>query len=130
MVQGWMDLFRRILSRNHEFVSEDARRLSNDHRAYEMLSGTAAGNLKVPESALTSPKETYPTYRDASSYPETSERMNPLAQNSPTEYYGHDAKTYISPSTSFSSPRPPSSAANPNKGWDPQSTYAKGNRFY
>ena len=63
MVLGWRDLFRsKILQRRHEFVSVDARRLSNDPRTYEMLDTAKtvpALNISTPDRVL-SPGQAHP----------------------------------------------------------------------
>lgn len=112
MFLGWVDFFKSTFTKRNEFVSADARRLSHDHHTYEMLSGPLSGSIiKSPESAVTSPREDWST---------PAERMNPLAQNAPNDYFGQD-KVYTSPMNSFSTPRPPSSAQ--TRGWDPKATY-------
>lgn len=56
MVRGWMELFRTKFQRQHDFVSADARRLSNDPRTYEMLGGTGPQlNIQPPDRVATSP---------------------------------------------------------------------------
>ena len=96
MVTGWIDLIRRPFNRSHDFVSVDARRIS-DPRNYEML---------------TSPPQ--PLYiQKGFDQPSTS----PLSDDhSPQDFFpanpnfGSEAQ-YRSPSLSFSHPKPPSRSA-------------------
>ena len=76
-----------------------------------MLVGTTAqGHLaKSPDPLLASPADSSVTF-------------SPIAR---TEYYGAEAK-YASPTLSFSSPRPPTSAVMAAREWDPRSTHATG----
>ncbi|KIX02751.1 uncharacterized protein Z518_08693 [Rhinocladiella mackenziei CBS 650.93] len=92
--------------RNNEFVSADARRLSNDPRTYEMLSGTAPQlNIKSPDRVLTSPN------------PRPAFSPGP---DSKQDYFG-SARAYVNPVSSYSYPRVPSQ----NRDWDPKSTHAR-----
>jgi len=79
MVLGWIDLFKRRWVYRHEFVSADARRLSND-----------------PRPAVMSPLSSHSTPIS----PDTD------AKN---DYFGRTTRAYLSPAQSFSTPRPPSS---------------------
>lgn len=101
MVLGWIDLIKRRIARRHEFVSADARRLSNDPRTYEMLNP-----ITSPKTGIRSPE---PVAMSPSSH--SARQMSPYADQK-IDYFGREAK-YSSPSTSFSSPRPPSA----NAGW-------------
>ncbi|KAF7509533.1 hypothetical protein GJ744_007933 [Endocarpon pusillum] len=96
MVLGWIDLFKRRFSRQHEFVSADARRLSSDPRTYEMLNSVTSPQtaVKTPERAAMSPNSLSVT------------QMSPGIDQK-IDYFGREAR-YQSPATSFSSPRPPS----------------------
>src|SRR2546421_404059 len=96
MVLGWIDLFKRRWVYRHEFVSADARRLSNDPRTYEMLTSTLQPNLKSPDAAAMSPLSPHST---------------PISPNadSKNDYFGRTTRAYLSPAQSFSTPRPPSS---------------------
>lgn len=109
MVLGWIDLFKRRLMYPHEFVSADARRLSNDPRTYEMLSSTSQPNLKSPDAAVMSPLSSHST------------PFSPDA-DAKNDYFGRQTKAYLSPSQSFSTPRPPSSA---RREWDSRATHAR-----
>jgi hypothetical protein len=97
MVLGWIDLFKRRFTRPNEFVSADARRLSNDPRNYEMLNSITSPQpgIKSPEPVAMSPGAL-----------EVSQK-SPYGDHK-IDYFGREAQ-YTSPSTSFSSPRPPSS---------------------
>lgn len=60
MLHGWLELFRTKFGRKkNEFVSADARHLSNDPRTYEMLSGTGTQlNIRTPDRVLSpNPRE-------------------------------------------------------------------------
>lgn len=110
MVTGWIELIRKRFSRSNEFVSVDARRYSKDPRTYEMLIGATHGTLpKSPDPLLASPAD-------------SSVAFSPITK---TEYYGTEAR-YASPTLSFSSPKPPTSAVMAAREWDPRSTHARG----
>lgn len=117
MITGWIEFFKTKLFRRHEFVSPDARRLSNDARTYEMLGSASAPQpgLKMPQAALSSPSNSLAT---------------PITPFSPSksleagDYFGREAR-YVNKSLSFSSPRPPSSSGN-GREWDPRATHARG----
>lgn len=109
MVLGWKDMIQRYLFPNHEFVSADARRFSNDPRTYELLSGTT-NQLKSPDPVVTSPG----AMRNSPFSP---------ASDSKQDYFA-PARTYVSPISSYSVPRPPS-AAGPGRDWDPRRSHAK-----
>ena len=100
MVTGWIDIIKRPFNRSHEFVSVDARRIS-DPRRYEML--------KSPSQAVYLPK----SVDDLESSPEVDQHsprdFEPTVQQ--VGYYGREA-TWRSPSMSFSSPKPPQISAN------------------
>ena len=116
MVLGWIDLVKRRLVHRHEFVSADARRLSNDPRTYEMLDSTTTPqpNLKTPEAVVRSPDPL---------------RSTPYSPDSDSkaDYFSRGSKVYLSPVSSFSTPRPPSSSR--AREWDPTSTHATGGGF-
>lgn len=116
MVLGWIDLVKRRVMYRHEFVSADARRLSNDPRTYEMLSSHST-NLKSPDAVVMSP----PTLR--------SPAFSPISPDvvSKTDYFARDAKPYLGHTQSFSTPRPPSSGRHNN--WDSRATHARGLMF-
>jgi len=109
MVLGWIDLFKRRWVYRHEFVSADARRLSNDPRTYEMLSSTLQPNLKSPDAAVMSPLSSHST------------PFSPDA-DSKNDYFGRTTRAYLSPAQSFSTPRPPSCG---RREWDPRATQAR-----
>ena len=95
MLHGWADLIKRHMIRSHEFVSADAKRLSNDPRTYEMLSSKSPeSNLKSPDAVVMSPLST----RNA---PFSS------AAEAKSDYFGLEIKPYVSPISSFSAPKPP-----------------------
>lgn len=116
MVLGWIDLVKRRIVHRSEFVSADARRLSNDPRTYEMLTSnpTAKPILKSPDAAVMSPQ----SFRSPAFSPD---------DISKTDYFGGDTKSYLSPVQSFSKPRPPISGQ--GREWDPRATHARGDAF-
>lgn len=98
MITGWVELIRKPFAKPSEFVSVDARRFSASHniKNYEMMTSPpshASRELKEPPSAI-------------------------LSSN--TDYFGKEVQ-YVSPTLSFSTPRPPSAG----REWDPTSTHAK-----
>ena len=115
MVLGWVDLIKRRLTHDHEFVSADARRLSNDPRTYEMLSSPSSPQpmLKPPDNATMSSH----SFRKVNFSPEP---------DSKSEYFGDGTMGYLSPVSNFSSPRP--SHALHGREWDSTTTYARGER--
>ncbi|KAI4191274.1 MAG: hypothetical protein L6R41_000201 [Letrouitia leprolyta] len=114
MIPAWFDLIRKRFSRSHDFVSVDAKRSSAGPRHYEMITSppqTAYTALKIPEAAVTSP----------SIDGDTIAALSPENQQG---YFPRDAK-YVSPTMSFSTPRPPSSGRHHGREWDPASTHAR-----
>jgi hypothetical protein len=106
MVEGWRQFVRSKFQRKNEFVSADARRLSNDPRTYELLSGNNPGlNIKSPDRVLTSPLARSP--------------YTPGQLDSKQDYFS-PARAYTNPVSSFSYPQTPSR----NRDWDPMSTHA------
>ena len=94
MVLSWIDLCRNQINRSHEFVSRDARRLS-DPRNYEMLTSP-------PQSYQPKGVDDFITSPDAGiRSPESFSTSSPK-----NDYFGADA-TYVTPSRSFSRPIPP-----------------------
>ena len=100
MITGWIDLIKSPFNRSHEFVSVDARRIS-DPRRYEML--------KSPSQAVYLPK----SVDDLESSPDVEQHsprdFEPTVQRG--GYYGREA-AWRSPSMSFSSPKPPQMSTN------------------
>lgn len=108
MLRGWVDLFRRKISRRHEFVSVDAHGL----RDYEMLTSPNPKAVVITEpEPVASPDTNY-----------SARAFSPTSQNAGSDYFSRDSK-YRSPPMSFSSPRPPSAQQN-QPTWDPSSTHA------
>ena len=104
MIHGWAEFCRMKLFRKNEFVSADARRVSVDPRTYEMLSGAGPRlNIKTPDRALTSPK--------SKEYGSTDTKQEPYVS----------ARTYVTPISSFSGPRPPTH----HQDWNPKASYAQ-----
>ncbi|KAL8951972.1 MAG: hypothetical protein Q9222_002095 [Ikaeria aurantiellina] len=112
MIPAWIELIRKRFARTHDFVSVDARRFSSKPINYEMITSPpqTAYSLKVPEAAITSPSIDGDT-------------IATLSPQKHDEYFPRDAK-YISPTMSFSTPRPPSSGRHQGREWDPASTHA------
>lgn len=99
MVTGWFEVIKGPFNRSHDFVSVDARRIS-DPRNYEML-------MSPPR-----PVHIHKSIDDLESSPD-------MEQHSPRDwepalqrdgYFGREA-AYRSPTLSFSTPRPPSRSA-------------------
>lgn len=113
MILGWQDFIKTKLMPRHEFVSADARRLSNDPRTYEMLSSKSTPNLNIkpPDRAVMSPG----SMKSGPFSPQDEQRA---------DYFGKATRAYVSPVSSYSSPRPPSLSQ--SREWDPRSTHAKG----
>ncbi|KAL8666725.1 MAG: hypothetical protein Q9202_001263 [Teloschistes flavicans] len=115
MVPAWIELIRKTFRPSHQdFASVDARRFSASPRHYEMITSppqTAYSTLKMPEAAVTSP----------SIDGDTIAVVSPQSQK---DYFPRDAK-YVSPTMSFSTPRPPSSGRHQGREWDPSSTHAR-----
>lgn len=99
MVTGWVELIKRPFNRSHDFVSVDARRIS-DPRNYEMLTSPPR------------PVHFHKSVEDIESSPDVEQHSprdwEPALQRE--RYFGRDA-AYRSPTLSFSSPRPPSRSA-------------------
>ncbi|MCJ1391693.1 hypothetical protein MMC18_004558 [Xylographa bjoerkii] len=97
MVQGWIEAIQRPFRHSHDFVSVDARRLS-DPRNYEMLTS--------PPQAAYLPK----SFDDFSTSPEVEHQSPRDWSPQPQQNNGHFGKeaSYRSPSLSFSTPKPPS----------------------
>ena len=96
MIYGWIDLVRGGFRRSHDFVSVDARRLSTAPHDFEMVSRPIYTS-KSAEQRITS----------VSSDGET-DTIRELSPSSKTDLYASE-KAYVTPSLSFSTPRPPSS---------------------
>ncbi|KAL9016203.1 MAG: hypothetical protein Q9185_006432 [Variospora sp. 1 TL-2023] len=114
MIPAWVELIRRKTTRSHDFVSVDARRLSAGPHPYEMITSparTGYATMKVPEAAVTSPSIDGDT-------------IAVLSPENPQEYFPRDAR-YVSPTMSYSTPRPPSSGGHQGREWDPASTHAR-----
>ncbi|KAL8943749.1 MAG: hypothetical protein Q9216_000855 [Gyalolechia sp. 2 TL-2023] len=114
MIPAWIDLVRKRFTGSPDFVSADAKRFSAGPRHYEMITSppqTAYTALKIPDAAVTSPSIDGDT-------------IAALSPENQLEYFPRDAK-YVSPTMSFSTPRPPSSGRHQGKEWDPTSTHAR-----
>lgn len=115
MILGWQDFIKTKLMPRHEFVSADARRLSNDPRTYEMLGskGTPHLNIQSPDRAALSPN----SMKSTPFSPQEEQKADYFGKATPT-------RAYVSPISSYSSPRPPS--VSQAREWDPRSTHARG----
>ncbi|KAI1617837.1 hypothetical protein EDD36DRAFT_14094 [Exophiala viscosa] len=92
MTEGWREFFRARLHRKNEFVSADARHLSNDPRTYEMLSGTGPQvDIRSPDRALSPNPRAFTT-------PEPDAKQDSFGST----------RTYVNPLSSYSYPRAPS----------------------
>lgn len=111
MFAGWFDLFRRTISRRHEYISADAHSRYVDNKGFEMIT---TNPVKSPEPyPMRSPSPARMAGRMASPGPEDR-----------TVHFGQEA-SYIPPSLSFSGPRAPSSSQG-GREWDPSTTFARG----
>ena len=100
MVSAWIELVRRPFQRTNEFVSRDARRIS-DPRNYEMLtSPPQAYRPKTPDDLKKGPEIDVRSPGASSNYSITS-------QKDELDSFGNEA-VYRNPPTSFSKPKPPS----------------------
>ncbi|KAL2218597.1 hypothetical protein M432DRAFT_377923 [Thermoascus aurantiacus ATCC 26904] len=113
MIVGWIDFIKNLFIHHNEFVSADARYLSD--RTYEMLSSSASQKLKTPEPVVTPS----PSDKSGSTFGFSASKSVEGG-----DYFGREAK-YTSPAMSFSTPRPPSSAH--NRDWDSRATFARPN---
>ena len=116
MFLGWVDLVKRRMTPHNEFVSAKARRLS-DTRTYEQLSNkpTPLLDLKSPDKAVMSRVSG-----------KTDSPMSP--EDSKRDYFDKTGRNYMSPISSYSTPRPPSAQQNvgmTGRGWDSNATHAK-----
>lgn len=100
MISAWIELIRRPFKRTNEFISRDARRIS-DPRNYEMLtSPPQAYRPKTPDDLKKGPEV------DIRS-PGTSSNYSMTSQKDEFDSFGKEA-VYRNPPTSFSKPKPPS----------------------
>ena len=109
MAQGWIEAIQRPFRNSHDFVSVDARRLS-DPRNYEMLTS--------PPKAAYLPK----SFDDLSTSPDVDHHSPRVWSPQPQQnngYFGKEA-TYRSPSLSFSTPKPPSRSGSDTRIGSPQ----------
>ena len=96
---AWFDHIRQPFNRSNEFVSRDARRIS-DPRNYEMLTSPAqVYRPKTPDDTKKGPS--------VSIQPEGVSSLDDQKE----DYFGSN-DSHVSPSISFSRPLPPSKSAN------------------
>ena len=118
MITGWIELIKNPFTKKNDFVSVDARRFSTGHKIkdYEMITSPpscASDMPKEPQAAVVSP---------SSEYDDSISAFSPQSQ---TDHFGKELK-YVSPTLSFSTPRPPSAGrGGAGREWDPASTHAK-----
>ena len=123
MIAGWIDLMRKPFTRSNDFVSLDARRFSTNpnNKNYEMITSppsrasrvVSTDTPKEPPSAMLSPSS------------EHDDSISAFSPSSKTDYFGKEVQ-YVSPTLSFSTPRPPSAGrGSMGREWDPISTYAR-----
>lgn len=110
MFSGWIDFFRGKFSKNREFVSLDARNLAEHSRNYELK--------KFDDDTIQSPSNVLTPPADIAGY-------NHFRTDTPDYFTKETQREYVSPTLSFSSPRPPSRSA-AQVDWDPRSTHARG----
>jgi hypothetical protein len=110
MFTGWVDFWRDKFSKNREFVSLDARNLAEHSRNYE-LKKFDEGTVQSPSNVFTPPPE-------IAGY-------NHFRSDTPDYFTKETQREYVSPTLSFSTPRPPSRSAT-QVDWDPRSTHARG----
>jgi hypothetical protein len=111
MFSGWVEFFRNKFSKNREFVSLDARNLAEQTRNYE-LKDFEDGAVQSPSQVFT------PQPPDIAGY-------NHFRSDTPDYFTKETQREYVSPTLSFSTPRPPSRSAT-QVDWDPRSTHARG----
>ncbi|KAJ5261984.1 hypothetical protein N7505_008851 [Penicillium chrysogenum] len=148
MFAGWLDLFRRKVTRRHEFVSADATTRYADNKGFEMLTTS----VKSPDTFMRSPSPSR-TGPDRNAFMRSpsptqmgrSDRSAFMPSPTPTQTTGYGRSPvaspslgseritvtrearYVRPSLSFSGPRPPSSSQSASaREWDPQSSFAPG----
>jgi hypothetical protein len=110
MYSGWLEFFRNKFSKNREFVSLDARNLAEHSRNYELK--------KFEEHAVQSPSNALTPPPDIAGY-------NHFRSDTPDYFTKETQREYVSPTLSFSTPRPMSHSAAQVE-WDPRSTHARG----
>jgi hypothetical protein len=111
MFSGWVEFFRNKFSKNREFVSLDARHLAEQTRNYE-LKNFEDGAMQSPSNVFTPPAPEIAGY-------------NHFRSDTPDYFTKETQREYVSPTLSFSTPRPPSRSAT-QVDWDPRSTHARG----
>lgn len=121
MITGWIDLIKKPFQESHDFVSVDARRSSASHniKNYEMMTSPPSRASRVPRD--THEKSQPVAFSPSSEYEESISTFSP---SSKTDYFGKEVQ-YVSPTLSFSTPRPPSAGRRARREWDPASTHAK-----
>ncbi|KAL8784466.1 MAG: hypothetical protein Q9195_009043 [Heterodermia aff. obscurata] len=122
MITGWIELIRKPFTKSTDFVSVDARRHSAVHniKSYELITSPPS---RASKAVMETPKEPQTAILSPSSeYDDSTLAYSPKSQ---TDYFGKEFK-YVSPTLSFSTPRPPSAGRGPpGREWDPASTHAK-----
>ena len=122
MLSGWIELIRKPFSRSSDFVSVDARRYNagRNIKNYEMITSPPSRASRVP---VQTPKEPPSAMLSPSS--EYEDSISAFSPSRKTDYFGKEVQ-YVSPTLSFSTPRPPSAGrGGVGREWDPASTHAK-----
>lgn len=138
MVPAWYSLLRRPFVGPPDFISVDARRLSTKPRNYAELHSTPNQTfdpstyemLPSPPKPIFGPIVQEPSTRFTPGSGADAEMSAPSTAH--LDYFGSEAK-YLTPSYSFSNPRPPTtSGGGQAQGhgqrtmWDPRTTHARG----
>lgn len=148
MVPAWVKLFKRTVTRSHDFVSVDARRYSADPRTYEMLaspsivSPPAAKTPGLDIKSLDADMETSSPFSPDFSQRDKQDYTSKLSPPSEQVYFGSEYKIqnpearHFTPNLSFSTPRAPSAGRGVGRAWgqayptwDPRSTHTRGQDF-
>ena len=121
MITGWIELIRKPFIKSNDFVSVDARGHSAGPKTknYEMITSPPS---RASRAVMETPKEPQTAILSPSS--EYDDSISAYSPNSQTDYFAKEFK-YVSPTMSFSTPRPPSAGRGPGREWDPTSTHAK-----
>lgn len=122
MITGWIELIKKSFARKNDFVSVDARRFSAGYKVkdYEMITSAPSCSSRVisempkePQTAVMSPSSEY------------NDSISAVSPQSQPDHFRKELK-YVSPTLSFSTPRPPSAGrGGPGREWDPASTHAR-----
>ena len=120
MFRGWVDLAKIKLGYKREFVSLDAHKYAVGNHQFELAQVTPniATYPQIPQSAVTA----------SPTSPKEKEDFDPYRRSmtgTPDYFNKENARDYMTPKLSFSTPRRPSHAVTEEE-WDPRSTHARG----